>query len=100
MYVGAWNQNCGVWLQSNGVKNRNLLGLELPLPGLGRAVVGRSPAYLALDHRVHSHSVGLLPAQPEVPLLPPGVPPAISVPPPPSSSDTPSHPQVLTVETL
>lgn len=65
---------------------------------------------VALDYRVHSHSVGLLPAQPEVPLLSPGVarwqteypgvPTAIHMPPPPLHVRHLSHSQALRVETM
>lgn len=42
--VGSHNQNCGIWLQSNGVKDRAVEGLELPLPGLRQMLLWADPA--------------------------------------------------------
>lgn len=42
--VGSRNQNCGIWLQSNGVKDRAVVGLELPLLGLGQILLWADPA--------------------------------------------------------
>lgn len=42
--VGNRNQNCGIWLQSNGVKDRDMVGLELPMPELGQIQLWTDPA--------------------------------------------------------